>query len=158
MLRIYFCVALVALSLASGDAQNRLIDSLKTKWSDENNQQVKVAMLEELCFQFFSSTRQDSLKKYAAILQVNADELADNRYEALATFYESQSWFRSDSAKLFELSAKSIELSQRVKCQECLAQNFLGLGVKHRNLVRYDDALKSLQAGLEISDVQTTKR
>jgi tetratricopeptide (TPR) repeat protein len=158
MFRIYFCVALVALSLASGDAQNRLIDSLKTKWSDENNQQVKVAVLEELCFQFFNSTRQDSLKKYSAILQVNADELADNRYEALATFYESQSWFRSDSAKLFELSAKSIELSQRVKCQECLALNFLGLGVKHRNLVRYDDALKSLQAGLEISNVQTTKR
>jgi tetratricopeptide (TPR) repeat protein len=158
MLRTYFCFALVALSIVFADAQNRLIDSLKTKWSKETNQATKAAVLEELCFQFFSSPRQDSLKKYGVILTEDAKVLSDKKLAALATFYESQSWFRSDSARLFELSAKSIKQSEEIACKECLAINHLGRAVKYRNLLLYDDALLSLTSALAIASNPSSKR
>jgi tetratricopeptide (TPR) repeat protein len=153
---LYF-LALVCIS-TTGFNQSRLIDSLKISVWKQQDAGKRAAMLEELCFQFFSSSRQDSLIRYFPILKQEAGALDDKRLQALALFYESQSWFRTDSAKFFESSTLSIELSKKNNCSDCLALNYLGLGLKFRNLVLYNNAIESLGQGLAVMEGRTSKR
>jgi len=139
-------------------AQNLLIDSLKAEWLKSSSIEKKATILEELCFQFFYTARQDSLDVYASQLKGVAVQSEDKQLEALALFYESQSYYHRDSAKIFEFSGRSIILAEQLKFKECLSLNYLGQSLKYRNLMLYKEGLESALKGLHLTEGQRSKR
>ena len=132
-------------------AQGDLYDSLRLAIRKAPSASQRSIALQEICHQFFMSSRQDSLSSYFPLLNDDAKKLKEEKLIALAGFYVSQSFFRAiDTVRFFETAFSALRMAKESNCFECLALGHLGLGLKYRNLQQYPKAVEQLKLGLTI--------
>lgn len=137
-------------------SQNYRIDSLKEillKKSDVN----RVKALEALCYQWNSTGRPDSLKKYADELLSLSQTKHDLLNQSLAMFYLAQV-NRKDSTVFMRYSTASLAMAKQHNFKKAIALNYLGRGNRWRVTGEYSKGIQVLQEGIALMQSESDKQ
>jgi Histidine kinase len=152
----YRFVAGFLFSYISNYGSSSYIDNLKNFLNTNSAQITKAELLEERCFQYFTSSQYDSLTLEQT--QLGKINLKNPRLAALSEFYLAQTFYSGDSIEFFRLSKNALIKATRANCRECIALNYLGLGSKYQKLQQYSKAVSNLKHGIEtVEDEEGTR-
>jgi tetratricopeptide (TPR) repeat protein len=73
-------------------------------------------------------------------LETLADGLDETKYKALSKFYYALTFYLGDTVLFFKESQAALQIAKKSKCPECVALNYLAMGLKYRNLKHYAQA------------------
>ncbi|MBL7838629.1 MAG: histidine kinase [Cyclobacteriaceae bacterium] len=149
--RFLVMIGLLTAIAATGRAQNK-IDSLKAELRQTTAPEKRAEILSVISESFFSSTRYDSLGKYADELLALGTRLNSQEISLLAGAYKAQSFARGDSVTFFKQANEALQQSQAAGFSPGVAISCLGLGSRLLTLGQYDQAREYLLRGFNAID------
>lgn len=154
----YWFVAVISFAALTGYGQASRIDSLKNLIAKDPSQLKKAELLEELCFEYFSTDKYDSITSYQVQLNILVNRVKNSRLTALSEFYLGQTFQSGDTLEFFRISKSALASSYRLDCEECVALNYLGLALKHKKLQQYSTAVNKLKDGISSIEKSVGRR